>query len=222
VHTGTSGYALGLMVDKSLRFGTFVSHAGGLPGFLLYMRWHPESGNGIVMLSNSHRGNPIGLATEALAHVLGRDHAPAQQIEPWPETLTLRERTETLIRSWDDELANDVFAANVDFDHPLRERHQEIVALVEQVGPLLPAAAEPEIVSVVSPADVTWAIPGAKGELIVMIHLTPVHPSQVQEIVVKAATREQPRALRPVDISARRAEWGDAAITPMTNTRIKP
>jgi CubicO group peptidase (beta-lactamase class C family) len=222
MHTATSGYALGLMVDKSLQFGTFVGHAGGLPGFLLYMRWHPQSGHGIVMLSNSHRGNPIGLATDALAHVLGRDHTPAQQIELWPETLALRERTETLIRAWDDQLAHDVFAANVDFDHPLSERRKEIAELVEKVGPLLPPPADPAIVSVVSPADVTWAIPGAKGELIVMIHLTPVHPSQVQEIVVKAATRDQPRALRPLDISARRSEWGDAVITPMTNTRIKP
>jgi CubicO group peptidase (beta-lactamase class C family) len=221
LHIGTSGYALGLMVDHNLRFGTFVSHAGGLPGFLLYMRWHPESGNGIVMLSNSHRGNPIGLAVGALSDVLARKSTPAQTVTPWPETLALRERTEALIRDWDDAVAAEIFAGNVDFDRAVSERRREIADLVAAIGPLKPAPEHPEIVSVVTPADITWAIPAENGELLVMIHLTPVDPAQIQEIEVTSVQRTQPRAARPIDISERRRDWGDAVITSMTNTALK-
>ena len=51
----------------------------------------------------------------------------------------------------------------------------------------------PEIVSAVTPADVTWSIPGLNGELLCMIHLTPVEPVQVQELVVKAFPADRPR-----------------------------
>jgi len=68
---------------------------------------------------------------------------------------------------------------------------------------------------------VTWSIPGQNGELICMIHLTPVEPAQVQEIVVQASSRSQPRATRPIDISPRRAPWGDAFISAQTNVEVR-
>ncbi|HTX63362.1 MAG TPA: hypothetical protein VMD28_06960, partial [Acidimicrobiales bacterium] len=77
-----------------------------------------------------------------------------------------------------------------------------------------------EIVSAVTPADVTWSIPGKRGQLLCMIHLTPVEPAQVQELVVKAFPASRPRATVPVDISPRRASLGDAFISPLTNVRI--
>lgn len=220
IQVAMSGYALGLRVTSDLRRGTFVSHAGGLPGFKLFMTWHPQSGHGAIVLTNSHRGDPIALCNEAVARALSRHRVPASTVTLWPETVALRAQVEQLIRHWDEELASRILAANVDFDRPLHERRAEIERLVAEVGPLLEAPPRTEIVSAVTPADVTWSIPGRNGELLCMIHLTPVEPAQVQELVVKAFPAGCPRAAIPVDISPRRAQLGDAFITPMTNVRV--
>jgi CubicO group peptidase (beta-lactamase class C family) len=212
-----SGYGLGLVIQEDLYRGTVVCHSGGLPGFLLHMRWHPQSGHGVVVLTNSHRGDPVALATDALGRRLAREAVPSATIELWRETTELCAKTDALIRGWDDALAAEIFADNVDFDRPLSERRQEIETLVDEVGPLLAPRAEPDLVSAVTPADVTWSIPGENGELICMIHLTPVEPAQIQEIVVHASDRSRPRASRPIDISPRGAGWGGAVTTPVTN-----
>lgn len=221
IHTANGGYGLGLRVTTDLYRGTLISHAGGLPGFKLFMTWHPDSGHGTVVLTNSHRGDPIALCAEALGRTLSRHQTPASTVALWPETVALQARVEELIRGWDDELASDVLASNVDFDRPLSERRAEIERLVQEVGPLLDPRPRPEIVSVVTPADLTWSIPGCNGELLCMIHLTPVEPVQVQELVVKAFPASRPRAAIPADISPRRAQLGEACITPVTNVRIQ-
>jgi hypothetical protein len=145
---------------------------------------------------------------------------PSGTVQLWRETVELRDKTDALIRIWDDTVAAEIFADNVDFDRPLIERRKEIETLVDEIGPLLEPRAEPEVVSAVTPADVTWSLPGENGELICMIHLTPVEPAQIQEIVVRAAGRSRPRAARPIDISPRRAGWGEAFITPMTSVEV--
>jgi CubicO group peptidase (beta-lactamase class C family) len=216
-----NGYALGLRVSNDLHRGTILSHAGGLPGFKLYMTWHPVSGRGAVVLTNSHRGDPVALCNEALGRALARDQAPAAAVALWPETVSLQARVDGLIRSWDDGVAAEVLAPNVEFDRPVAERRAEIAQLVAEVGPLLAPGPRPEIVSVVTPADVTWSIPGERGELLCMIHLTPVEPAQVQELVVKAFPAGRPRSAVPVDVSPRRASLGDAYIAPTTNVRIE-
>lgn len=214
------GYALGLRVAYDLHRGTLISHAGGLPGFKLYMTWHPDSGYGAIVLTNSHRGDPIALCGEALGRTLARYRAAAETVALWPETVALRLEAESLIRKWDDSLATRILAENVDFDHPLEERRLEIETLVAEVGPLLDSQPTTAIVSAVTSADVTWSIPGENGELLCMIHLTPVDPAQIQELIVRACPADRPRAANPVDISPRRANLGDAFITPVTNVRV--
>lgn len=220
VQVSTSGYALGLRVTTDLHRGAILSHAGGLPGFKLFMTWHPATGRGAVVLTNSHRGDPVSMCSEALGRALARDEAPAATLALWPETMALQARVDGLVRRWDDAVASEVLAPNVDFDRPVPERRAEIESLAREVGPLLPPGPRPEIVSAVTPADVTWSIPGERGELLCMIHLTPVEPAQVQELVVKAFPWERPRAATPVDISPRRASLGDAYVTPVTNVRV--
>src|SRR5215813_9073660 len=83
LHFGVAGYGLGLRISMDLRRGTVVSHAGGLPGFILFMCWHPDSGSGIVVLTNSHRGEPSALATEALGRMLARNSTAAETIVLW-------------------------------------------------------------------------------------------------------------------------------------------
>ncbi|MFD9697474.1 serine hydrolase domain-containing protein [Lentzea sp. NPDC059081] len=213
----SSGYALGLGVLTDLHRGTVVSHGGGLPGFWLFMAWHPESGHGAVVLTNGNRGNPGGLCTEALGRVLNHHRAPASTAALWPETVALRDQADALVRDWDDSLAARIFAENVDFDRPLPERRAEIARLVAEIGPLLDV--RPSAVSARTAADITWSIPGERGELLCMIHLTPVEPARVQEFVVKALPAGRPRTAGATDISLQR-RFGDAFLTPAANVRV--
>jgi CubicO group peptidase (beta-lactamase class C family) len=221
LHFGVSGYGLGLRISMDLHRGTVVSHAGGLPGFILFMCWHPDSGNGIVVLTNSHRGEPAALATEALGRVLARNNTAAETIVLWPETVEMRKSAEQLIRNWDDALADQVFAENIDFDRPLKERRAEIDRLVSEIGPLGDPTPVTDVVSAATSADVTWSIPGQRGELLCMIHLTPVSPARIQEFVVQAIPAGRPRSARPIDISPRRPEHSEAFLGQMSNVRIR-
>ncbi|MGH3447782.1 MAG: serine hydrolase domain-containing protein [Nocardioidaceae bacterium] len=214
------GYGLGLGISLDLHHGTLVSHGGGLPGFLLYVLWHPDSGHGLVVLTNSHRGNLPDLCGQAIGQVLTRDSAAAQTVVLWPETMQLRGAAEQLIREWDDELAAQIFAPNVDFDRSLTERRAEIDELLEQVGPLAGPPPRVDIVSAATAADVAWAIPCERGQLLCMIHLTPVSPARIQEFTVRAVPAGVPRSAAPTDLSPRRANLGEAFISPSANVRV--
>jgi CubicO group peptidase (beta-lactamase class C family) len=215
----SSGYALGLGVTTDLHRGTVVAHSGGLPGFWLHMAWHPESGRGAVVLTNGNRGNPAALCVEALGRMLNHDQAHAATAALWPETIALRARADALVRNWDDALAAEIFAENVDFDRPLPQRRAELARLVAEIGPLLdfrPSA----FVSATTAADITWSVPGERGELLCMIHLTPVEPARIQEFVVKAVPAGQPRSAGSTDISLQR-RFGYAYLTPAANVRVR-
>lgn len=214
------GYGLGLGLSLDLHRGLMVAHGGGLPGFLLFVLWHPDSGNGVVSMTNSHRGNAAGLCAQTLGRTLARDRAAAGTVVLWRETMELREAAERLIRDWDDNLAAAVLSDNVDFDRPLTQRRTEIASMIEEVGPLVGASQTVNIVSAATAADITWSIPGQRGELICMIHLTPVQPARIQEIVVQAVPSGAPRSAAPVDISPRRVGLGEAFISPVTNVRV--
>lgn len=222
---GVGGYGLGLGITEDLRRGTIVAHSGGLPGFILNMVWHPDSGHGIVVLTNSHRGNPVALSEQALQLTMAHHRTPARTVRLWPATAELQRRADGLIRRWDDEAAEQILAPNIAFDRPLAERRAEIERLIGEIGPLAPQPggpdAIPDLVSAATPADVTWAIPGERGELICMIHLTPAAPPQIQELEVAAAPHGTPRSARPTDISARRAGLGPASLSSLPNTRIE-
>ncbi|WP_217184974.1 serine hydrolase [Streptomyces sp. AC495_CC817] len=216
----TGGYALGLFVRQDLHRGSIVSHSGGLPGFILNMVWHASSGTGVVVLTNSHRGNPVSLSEDALLRALTAASAPARVVRLWPETRRLMAAADALIRSWDDDVAGAVFADNIDFDRPLTQRRAAIDDLIAQIGGVREGLEAPEILSAVTPADVTWSIPGERGELICMIHLTPVLPAQIQEFEVVAVDGSVPRSARPTDISARRRAYAAPTLSPLTHTTV--
>lgn len=214
------GYALGLFVREDLHRGRIVTHSGGLPGFILNMVWHAGSGMGIVIFTNSHRSNPVALSEEALFRALAFHDAPARTVQPWPETRRLMSAADALIRSWDDDAAAAIFADNIDFDRPLLQRRAAIEELIALMGPLRDDLGTREVVSAATPADITWSIPGERGELICMIHLTPVRPAQIQEFEVVAVDRSVPRAARPTDISARRRAYARPTVSSLPNTHV--
>ncbi|MFK3677546.1 serine hydrolase domain-containing protein [Microbacterium sp. NPDC090218] len=216
----TGGYALGLFVREDLHRGRIVTHSGGLPGFILNMVWHAGSGRGVIVFTNSHRGNPVGLSEDALFRALSTHDCPARTVRLWPETHRLMSDADELIRTWNDDAAAAIFADNVDFDRPLMQRRAAIDELISQVGPLRARLGAPEIVSSATAADVTWSIPAERGELICMIHLTPVRPAQIQEFEVIAVEHGVPRGARPTDISARRRAYARPTLSSLPNTHV--
>ena len=219
-HVDVSGYGLGLHIDHDLFRGIVVSHSGGLPGYKLHMRWHPDSGHGVVVLTNSHRGDPVSLARENFARLLHADDTPSETIALWEETISSRLIAERLIREWDHDAANQLFAQNIEFDRPVTERRAEIDALVAQIGPLHAPRPVHEVLSAATAADVTWSIPGERGELICMVHLNALDPPQVQEFVVVAVSSDRPRSAAPMDISPRRMSLGDTSLSAAPNVRV--
>lgn len=201
----TGGYGLGLVLEDHLHHGRLVSHSGGLPGFTLHVCWHPDSGHGVVVLTNSHRGSPAALCRQALDRALTHLQVPARTVTLWPETVDLRRRVDALVRAWDDDAASAVFAPNVDFDRPLPARRQAIAALVDEVGPLRDPLPADHVVQATTPAEVCWSLPAERGELLCYIHLTPFTPAQVQEIVVVAVPAGTPRSAVLHDLSPRRS-----------------
>ena len=134
-----SGYALGLFVHHDLHRGVIVEHSGGLPGYSLHMRWHPESGLGLVVLTNSQRGRPIALASECHARLLRYNDTPSETIVLWEETVAARVAAE---HSFDLERrdAEHLFAENVDFDRPLADDGRRSTLFVAEIGPLKDAS----------------------------------------------------------------------------------
>src|SRR3984957_16386119 len=60
--SGQASYGFGVFVEEDPAGGLIIQHSGGYPGFGSHMRWHPETGIGVIVLANS---------TYAAAHPLG-------------------------------------------------------------------------------------------------------------------------------------------------------
>lgn len=192
----SAGYGFGLMVLQDLTRGAIVTHSGGMPGFLANMTWHPESGFGIVVLSNTDVGDPLSLAQDAMFRVLDHHATPARTIDMWDSTRGVIRNVESLVRRWSDEVAKRVFAENIVAEGRVAACRAAIERGVQNIGGLVAPRDVPDIVSVDGPADVTWAIPGVEGELICSILLSPLFPYLVQEFCISSARYDEPRSTR--------------------------
>ena len=130
----SGGYAFGLGVTQSCRFGQIVSHGGGLPGFGSRMVWLPEYGVGIVVLANRTYANlrvPVNLAFDALAKGGG---LAARVPEPAPALLAARRSVDELYGEWSDAALKRVAASNLLLDHALETRRSEFAQLRTALG----------------------------------------------------------------------------------------
>ena len=202
-----SAYGFGLVVDAHPRHGTLVGHSGGYPGFGSHMRWHQNSGLGVVVLGNSTYAMAYSLAEQLLDAVLDVRAAdrPAQRVlrgpvpvpvEPWPETEAAAAEVEQLLAGWDDDLDGRLFAENVDLDEALPTRRRRMAVIRELIGPLSqdPAA----VVEHASPAHRLWWLRGPGGRLRVEIRLTPQRPPRVQTLTLTTVPTPSPTLRRAV------------------------
>ena len=180
----SSGYGFGLFIEDDRRFGRFVSHSGGYPGFSSHMRWHVPTGLSVVVLENATYSGAMLTAITLLDAALESLNFELPQPVIWPITYELAAKADGLVRSWNPVAAKEIFAENVRLDIPFLERVASIDRFIREVGGLRESSA---IVaeSSDSPLHLIWKISGIEGELTCEIRLTPNFPVQIQTFRVK-------------------------------------
>ena len=130
------GYGLGLYVMHDDRFGHFVHHSGGLPGYGSNMRWLPGRGVGVIALGNSTYA-PMKMLTRRMLELID-DHGLIPTIAPpsSPALVDAAQRLAELLSKWTDQAADDLFADNVAHDESFARRARSAAELVEEHGPL--------------------------------------------------------------------------------------
>jgi hypothetical protein len=187
-------YGFGLFTIDDVRFGRVVSHSGGYPGFGSNMRWHPASGLGVIALTNHRYGPATPFARDLLAALLAADTVPVRRTRPESRTEAAREAVERLLAAWDDELALELFAMNVELDEPVLDRKITIANLRERHGALRRDPSEPDVSR--TPFHLQWWLTGERGGRVrVEILLSPEASPKVQTFNVTSVP-EPPTTLR--------------------------
>ena len=184
------GYGLGLIAEHDRRFGRIAQHSGGLPGFSSHMRWHLDTGLGVVAFGNSDAVRTERLAADALARMLPSAGASAAGATPWPATLAAAERIDRLLRDGASLAeAGDVFAPNLLQDIPEPVRRRRLADESARVGGILPQRPLGErIVSSEDAAQLRWRIRGERGSMVCDIRMVGLPRPQVQSLVIERET----------------------------------
>ena len=180
----SASYGFGLVAEDDRRLGRFVSHSGGYPGFGSHMRWHPESGWGVLVLGNrtytpAHRVSSVLLAEIVEAH--RTEHPTDVAATLWPRTRAVMDVVESLAAAWDDALAERWFAPNVDLDRPRAERRAALESVPARIGALRRAGRAWESSS---PAHVRWWLEGGEGTAYAEVLLSPDRVPLIQSLTL--------------------------------------
>ncbi|NRG39337.1 beta-lactamase family protein [Rathayibacter sp. VKM Ac-2835] len=202
-----SAYGLGLVIEQDVRFGAIAHHSGGLPGWSSNMRWHLESGLGVVVFATTNGAKLAAAATGLLRAALEDADPPARTIALHPSTLAAAEAIEAAIAGPGDllraeELSGGVlFSPNLLSDVPAEVRARRLAAVLAEVGGLrerptvLPL--RERLVWSASAAQVAFSLPGRDGELEVRLEMTPTIPALLQRLdIVKREALESPPVVR--------------------------
>ena len=189
-----SGYGFGVFVHDDLVIGQVVGHSGGYPGFGSHMRWHPASGIGVIALGNRTYAPMVRPCTDALTAFVTRKGAPVRTITRWKATDAARADVERLLEGWDADLADRLFAVNVDLDEPLEHRHGAIERIRERFGALTRDDGEP--IESDSAGHLAWWMRGERGGRVRLeILLNAERPPRLQSLEIREVCDPSP-ALR--------------------------
>jgi CubicO group peptidase (beta-lactamase class C family) len=191
---GPTGYGFGLFVEEHPVQGRITSHSGGYPGFGSNMRWHPETGIGVIVLANSTYAAASMLAADLLDAAL-RQAAPTPAAagqasvsyvttpaQPWPETLAAQREVNRLLHTWNDARADQLFSENVAHDEPYPERRRKIDVIVKRIGAFGEDKKRPPEFD--SPAHCRWWLRGEDGVIQAELRLTPERHPRVQSLTL--------------------------------------
>ncbi|GAB3606521.1 serine hydrolase domain-containing protein [Conyzicola nivalis] len=185
------GYGLGLMVENDVRFGLIAQHSGGLPGWSSNMRWHQESGIGVVVFANTNGVKPGIAAAGMLRAVLDELDPPARDVTLWPQTVAAATAIDEAVRAGGDiTVAESLFSPNLLSDVPADVRASRLATLIDEIGGLTASAAPigDRLIWATSEAHVAWSITGISGELECRIELTPTEPPMLQRVEIERRT----------------------------------
>ena len=192
VYAVAKGYGMGLTRERHTHWGDVVGHSGGYPGFGSNMRWHPASGFGVITLANATYAAPSFAAAAMLEAVL-RGGAPlTRTAAAWPELPTMRAAVDELISAWHDDLADRVFAGNMDLDEPRARRREQFAKVVEQLGELDPKADPNE--DQLSASAMDWTVTGSLGKARVEMGLSPEPSPKIQILSIELVEPASPTA----------------------------
>ena len=128
------GYGFGLFVTHDTRFGHFVQHSGGLPGYGSNMRWLPQRGVGVIALANATYAPMSPLARRMLEILDDHGLAASKPCEPSDALVEAAHRLAALLSEWTDAAAQELFADNVELDESLARRARRAAELVGERG----------------------------------------------------------------------------------------
>ncbi len=116
------GYGYGLFVRHDTRFGHFVYHSGGVPGYGSNMRWLPGRRIGVMALGNATYV-PMSAMTRRMLEIVD-DHGliPATSCPPSAALVDAAHRLAVLLSDWSDSDADELFADNVALDESFARR----------------------------------------------------------------------------------------------------
>ncbi|MBK5332156.1 MAG: serine hydrolase [Ilumatobacteraceae bacterium] len=174
------GYGFGLFVTHDNRFGHFVAHSGGLPGYGSNMRWLPGpvgvGGVGVVALGNVTYA-PMSIMARRMLEIIDEHSATrAVEVQPSPALQDAAHRLAVLLSDWTDSAADALFADNVALDDSLARRAQQAAELASAHGALTL-----DKVAAVTPLRGRATMRHADGaELHIDLELSPLVPPQLQ------------------------------------------
>lgn len=180
---GLSGYGYGLFVEQDPRWGEMVHHLGGYPGFGSHMRWHKETGVGVIAFGNSTYSPVAEPAARALHLVLEQIEAPARTVKLWPEVPAARAVVERLLAGDSAAFHDPVFSPNVLLDIPYHERLQALRDLRDRAGEIDGEQVGP--IESSSPGHLVWWQRAARGRIRIEIALTPTRPAMIQTLDIR-------------------------------------
>jgi CubicO group peptidase (beta-lactamase class C family) len=170
------GYGYGLFVRHDTRFGHFVYHSGGLPGFGSNMRWLPGRRVGVIALGNSTYAPMSVMARRMLEIVDDHGLIPAAPRQPSAALIDAAQRLAVLLSDWTDSAANELFADNVALDESFARRALWAAESTAAHGSLALAA-----VAAVTPTRGRATMRHADGTVRhIDLELSPLVPPRVQ------------------------------------------
>jgi len=192
----TGGYGYGLGVSHHCAYGTVVSHGGGLPGFGSQMFWLPESGLGIIAMTNLTYSGPTSAVMESLEAMRQQG---ALSRRAWPPAPVLTEMQREITAIWntgDGARLEKAAAMNLLLDHPLAERMTAIERMKRRMGACTVAGpVEPE----------NWLrgrfrMNCERGHVWAEFTLAPVNPPKLQYLAFDAVRDPLPEVRRAAEV----------------------
>ena len=178
----SAGYGFGLSIERRVDIGTIVRHGGGYPGFGSHMAWHLASGLGVVALGNLRYAPLHEPVLEMLQLLIEADVVPRRRPVATLATAAFRPIVDGLIDHWDDAIADEAFAMNMDLDEPREIRRASVASLAADEGPFV--ADDARRATSASPADLVWWLRGRRGWIRVAVLVSPEPRPRIQQLAI--------------------------------------